>query len=109
MKERRYGTIPTLETRSESNETVDKKKRYKQIVEILKANPKGLTAKEIACVMYCNREIPTNERNFAAPRLTELSQKGIVEPIGKKKCTFTGKTVAVYKLIEEQTDIYDYL
>ena len=103
------GEIPTLETRSESYETVDKKKRYKQIIEILKENPKGLTAKEIACVMYSNRLIPTNERNFTAPRLTELSKEGKVEPIGKKKCTFTGKTVAVYKLREGQTNIYDYL
>lgn len=109
MIERRVGEIPTLETRSCANETVDKKKRYKQIIEVLKENPKGLTAKEIACVMYCNRLIPTNERNFTAPRLTELSQKGVVEPIGKKKCTFTGKTVAVYKLIEGQTNMFDYL
>ncbi len=109
MIERIPGEIPTLETRSEANETVDKKKRYKQIIEVLKENPKGLTAKEIACVMYCNRDIPTSERNFTAPRLTELSKKGIVEPIGKKKCTYTGKTVCVYGLLEKQTDIYDFL
>ena len=98
---RRYGTNPTLEARAESNETVDKQKRYKQIIEILMENPKGLTAKEIACVMYSNGLIPTRERNFTAPRLTELSYKGVVEPIGKKKCTFTGKTVAVYRLRED--------
>ena len=101
MEYRRIGEIPTLDTRTEAHETVDKKKRYKQIIDVLKANPKGLTAKEIACVMYCNRDIPTNERNFTAPRLTELSKMGIVEPIGKKKCSFTGKTVAVYKLLKE--------
>ena len=71
-------------------------------MKVLKENPKGLTAKEIACVMYCNRDIPTNERNFTAPRLTELSKQGIVEPIGKQRCTYTGKTVAVYKLLEEE-------
>lgn len=108
MELRRYGTNPTLETRSEANETVDKKKRYKQIIEILYGG-KEMTAKEIAVEM-CNRgDIPTNERNFTAPRLTELSQRGIVEPIGKQKCTYTGKTVAVYKLREGQTNIYDYL
>lgn len=109
MEEKYPGEIPTFTTRTLANESVDKTKRYKQIIEILKENPDGLTAKEIACVMYCNRLIPTNERNFTAPRLTELSYKGIVEPIGKKKCTFTGKTVAVYKLREGQTNIYDYL
>ena len=109
MIERRPGEITTLETKSEANEMVDKKKRYKQIIEVLKANPKGLTAKEIACVMYCNGDIPTNERNFTAPRLTELSYKGIVEPVGKQKCSYTGKTVAVYSLRETQTNIFDYL
>ncbi len=108
MIERRVGEIPTLETRSEAYETVDKKKRYAQITEIL-AGGKEMTAKEIAVEM-CNRGyIPTSERNFTAPRLTELSKEGKVEPIGKQRCTYTGKTVAVYKLREEQTDIYDYI
>lgn len=107
MQERRFGTIPTLETRSESNETIDKKKRYKQIIEVLKG--KQMTAKEIAVEM-CNRGyIPTSERNFTAPRLTELSKNGIVEPCGKQRCSYTGKTVAVYRLLEGQMNIYNYL
>lgn len=108
MKERRMGEFTTFDTRADSNESVDKKKRYKQIVEIL-IGGKEMTAKEIAVEM-CNRGyIPTSERNFTSPRLTELSYKGIVEPCGKQKCTYTGKTVAVYKLREGQTNIFDYL
>jgi len=108
MIKRIPGEIPTLETRSEANETVDKKKRYKQIIEILQGG-KEMTAKEIAVEM-CNRGyIPTSERNFTAPRLTELSKNGVVEPVGKQRCTYTGKTVAVYKLRENQTDIYDFI
>ena len=108
MKKRMPGEIVTYVTKSEANETVDKAKRYSQIVEVL-AGGKEMTAKEIAVEM-CNRGyIPTSERNFTAPRLTELSQQGKVEPIGKQKCSYTGKTVAVYKLIEEQTNIYEYL
>lgn len=111
MEKRRIGEIPTLETKSESNESVDRTKRYKQIVEILKGYPNGLTAKEIAILMYSNKQIPIPERNFTAPRLTELSKKGIVEPIGKKTCQYTRKTVAVYSLrpIEGQMNIYEYL
>ena len=56
-----------------------------------------MTAKEIAQEMYLKGYIPTNERNFTAPRLTELSIKGIVEPIGKKKCQWTNKSVSVFK------------
>lgn len=108
MEYRKVGEVPTLETRSLANETVDKAKRYKQIIEILTGG-KEMTAKEIAVEM-CNRGyIPTSERNFTAPRLTELSYKGVVEPIGKQRCSYTGKTVAVYKLREGQTNIFDYL
>lgn len=108
MEYKRPGTNPTLETRHEANESVDKKKRYAQIIEILYGG-KEMTAKEIAVEMCQRGYIPTSERNFTAPRLTELSQNGIVEPCGKQKCTYTGKTVAVYKLIEGQTNIYDYI
>ena len=87
----------TYETRSEANDTVDKKKRYRQILEILQGG-KEMTAKEIAVEMCQRGYVPTPERNFAAPRLTELSIKGLVEPCGKQKCTYKGKTVALYKM-----------
>lgn len=85
----------TLETRVESEMTVDKEKRYEQILEIL--GDKEMTAKEIAQEMWMRGMIPNNERNFTAPRLTELMDDGIVEPIGKKKCLWTNKNVSVYK------------
>ena len=93
------GEIVTLDTRHDSNETVDREQRYKQIIEILAEHKHPLTAKQIAVFMYDKGYTPTSERNFSAPRLTELSNKGVVEPCGKKKCEFTGKTVAVYRLI----------
>lgn len=109
MIERLPGEIPTYETRHEANDSVDKTKRYKQIIEILKENKYGLTAKQIAVEMCKKGYIPTTERNFAAPRLTELSQKGVVEPIGKTRCVYTGKTVSVFKLRDGQFNIFDYL
>lgn len=108
MEYRRPGEIVTYTTRSESNENVDKTKRYKQIIEILTGG-KEMTAKEIAVEMWNRGYIPIPERNFTAPRLTELSYKGIVEPVGKEKCFYTGKTVAVYALREGQTNIYDFI
>ena len=80
-------------------ESVNKEKRYQQIIEVL-SEGKQMTAKEIAVEMHNRGYIPTTERNFTAPRLTELSYKGIVEPIGKTKCQYTGKKVAVYELRE---------
>ena len=95
-------TLPTetvtLDTRHDSHESLDKEKRYKQILEIMAEHLIPLTAKEIAVFMHNKGYIPTTERNFSAPRLTELSQKGVVEPVGKKKCDFTGKMVSVYIL-----------
>ncbi len=102
---RRYGEYPPLDTRGEANETVDKAKRYKQILEVLEG--KQLTAKEIAVEMLRKGYIPTSERNFTAPRLTELTHNGVVEPIGKKRCQYTNKTVAVYAIREKQASIFE--
>lgn len=96
---RGYGEDPRIETRHEAHGKVDKQKRYAQILECLQEKP--MTAKEVAVCMAEKGYIPTSERNFTAPRLTELSRNGRVEPIGKAKCRYTGKTVAVYGLREE--------
>lgn len=101
MIKRRPGTIITYETRGEANESVDRRKRYAQIRECLEESGEdGLTAKECAVMMMEKGFIPTSERNFTAPRLTEMAEKGIVEPVGKKKCQYTGKTVSVYVMRE---------
>ena len=97
MTERRPGEYPPFEARAEANEKVNRQKRYAQIKECLKEKPE-MTAKEIAVLMYFKRYIPTSERNFTAPRLTEMMNAGIVEAVGKKKCSYTGKTVTVYSL-----------
>jgi len=98
MERRTAGEVTTYETRSESEATVDKQQRYKQIIECLKENGE-LTAKECAVEMMKKGYIPTSERNFTAPRLTEMSQHGLVEPVGKKVCKYSGKSVAVYSLV----------
>lgn len=87
----------TEATRLDSLATVDKAERYRQIIECLEDYGE-LTAKGCAVLMNKRGYIPTTERNFTAPRLTELAKKGIVEAIGKTRCEFTGKTVAVYAL-----------
>ena len=106
---RRYGTNPLIETRAEANEAVDRNKRYKQIIEIMTDNKQPMTAKEISMEMYKRGYTPTGERNFSSPRITELLRDGTLDVIGKKKCRFTGKTVSVYKLIEGQTNIYEFI
>ena len=92
---RQYGEDTTLETKTDANETVDRQQRYKQILRCFEME-KQLTAKECAEMMCFFGYTPTSERNFTAPRITELCQRGILEPVGKKVCKYTGKTVAVY-------------
>ena len=97
MEGKFFNDIIPLETRAEAHETVDKQKRYRQIKEIL-AGSDGMTAKEIAVAMMRRGYVPTTERNWSAPRLTEMLKTGVVDIIGKKKCQYTGKKVSVYVL-----------
>lgn len=87
----------TLETRQLSFTDIQdkKKKRYEQILNRL--SNREMTAKEVAVEMFELGMIASTERNYTAPRLTELEQMGYVEVIGKKKCEWTGKMVAVYR------------
>lgn len=100
-EERRPGERITFTTRAIANEEVPRKVRYSQIIAILRKSPHPMTAKEIAIKMFEKGLIATDERNFTAPRLTELSQRGVVEPVDKVYCEYSGKLVSRYKLREE--------
>ena len=99
LQERMLGTNPTLETRHDSYIEIlpDRNRRYGQIVELFRENPE-MTAKECAFAMYSKGYSGTNDRNVAAPRINELCKIGILEPVGKKKCAWTGKSVTVFRL-----------
>ena len=88
----------TTETRQMSfNDIQDKTKiRYIQILNRLD-KPKT----ELAVELYDLGFIPSTERNYTAPRLTELEKMGYVKAIDKKKCKYTGKSVAVYERTEK--------
>jgi len=90
----------TIETRRESFEAVKAtaKQRRAIILEIL--NGKELTASEIAEELHARRITPSCERNYAAPRLTELKEEGRVKAIGKKLCQKTGRNVSVWAIDE---------
>lgn len=99
MEKREYGTVPTLECRRESNETVDRQKRYRQIIECFNDIPE-MTARELASLMCLKGFAPNNERTWSQPRITELCERGVLEQKGKKVCPITGKRVTVYGLTE---------
>lgn len=98
-EEVRLGVIPTFETRRASYESVDKAKRYRQIIEIMQDVDKPLTAKEIAVEMKKRGYSSTDERNVSAPRITELLEKGILDCSKTKvRCKYSGKMVSQFVL-----------
>ena len=98
-EERRPGEIPTLETRAEAEQAVDKRKRYEQILDVMADYELPLTAKEIAVRMFIRGDIPDKDRNHVSPRLTEMMYDGRVEPVGKKLCEYTKKKVTCWRAV----------
>lgn len=88
----------TSETRRESYEHLDNASINKHIINTLGEGAR-LTAREIAYILYTRGCIPYPVRQAVAPRLTELTEDGIVETIGKKLDEETGRSVAVYRLV----------
>lgn len=83
-------------TRRASYEAIKPKRKDRKnlILEILGDNE--LTASEITDILLEKGYIKYYDRNFVAPRLTELKGEGIVETIGKRTCKRTGKDVAIW-------------
>lgn len=89
----------TYQTRQMSLDDIQDKTKIRYI-QILNRLDKPKTAKELAVELFDLGFIPSTERNYTAPRLTELEKMGYVKAIDKKKCQYTGKTVAVYERTE---------
>lgn len=84
-RESYYAVLPTLT------------ERQKNVFQILK-DCGDMTAQEIASELHRRGITPTDERNFSAPRLTELADMGLVEAVKKKICNKTGKRVSVWTI-----------
>lgn len=100
MIHREYGEATTNECRSESHEKVDKAKRRREILFIMKGN-RIMTAMEVANELLNHGFVNRLDRNSAAPRLTEMCQDGTVDVVGKKKDRWTGKMVTCYQIRSE--------
>lgn len=99
----------THQTRQLSFEDMQlkKKMRYEQILNRLIKGKK--TAKEIAVELFELKLIPSAERNYTAPRLTELERMRLVKAKDKKICQYTGKKVAIYEITLEGIKKYKLL
>lgn len=87
----------TKETRRKSYEAVlpKVKDRAKLILDTL--GTREMTVSEITDCLVDAGRIPYFNRNFVAPRLTELKDMGIVETCGRRQSTRSGATEAVWR------------
>lgn len=96
--------METTETRRESWKGVKKTlgPKQQQVLEILKANPLGLTPWEIAAKLSFNPVFILSVR----PRLTELTQMGKIRTVGKRWHEETKSREAVYEIEFGQQELF---
>jgi predicted ArsR family transcriptional regulator len=92
----------TNETRRESYEAVKPTAHQRRAVILEILGDREMTANEIAEILYLGGVTPHYERNFAAPRLTELKAAGKVKTVGKRLCPKTGRKIAVWKRVDNE-------
>ena len=93
---RRPGTNPLIETKKEAELKINKKNQKCRIIEILNDFNIPMTAKEISVELKKRGYSKTDERNAAAPRITEMLDEGLLDCVGTKKCSYTGNEVGVF-------------
>lgn len=101
MEKRELGKNVTLENRALSHERVNKDIRKQQILKVLEDAHTGMTVREIAYELFVRNIVDFFERNNVAPRITELCQEGILEPIGTDIDQWTGRDVTVFYFTKE--------
>lgn len=94
----------TKETRRQSYDAVlpKREKRCRMILETL--GGRQMTASEITEELVAAGEIPYFNRNYVAPRLTEMKQMGILKTVGRRKATRSDATEAVWARAQPEAD-----
>ena len=97
---RKHKNQTTKETRRRSYDAVLPKRaaRCRLILETL--GNRELTASEITEELVAAGRIPYFNRNYVAPRLTELKEIGILTTVGRRKATRSDATEAVWARAE---------
>lgn len=91
----------TNETRREGHESVLGKKTYRRKLILDVLGDRQMTVSEIVKALLDSGIIKYYDRNFVAPRLTELADEGKVKVVGKRPCIMSGKNVAVYEKVNQ--------
>lgn len=95
----------TKETRRKSYDAIlpKVKKRSRLILETL--GDRSMTASEITEELVAAGRIPYFNRNYVAPRLTELKEMGILKTVGRRKATRSNATEAVWARAEPSAPV----
>ncbi len=93
----------TRQTRKESYEAVlpKVKDRSRLILETL--GSRQMTVSEITDELVAAGRIPYYNRNYVAPRLSELKDMDVVETCGRKKSTHSDASEAVWRRTEAKS------
>lgn len=96
----------TKETRRQSYDGIlpERGRRCRIILETL--GDREMTVEEITDELVRKGEIAYYDRNFVAPRLTELKEEGVVEVVGKKPSRRTGKNTAIWAVKKERSQTW---
>lgn len=91
----------TKQTRRQSYDAVlpKVKDRSRLILETL--GSRQMTVSEITDDLVAQGRIPYYNRNYVAPRLSELKDMGVVETCGRRQSTHSTATEAVWRRKEE--------
>ena len=91
----------TRETRRASYDAVLPKvnDRCRLILQTL--GNREMTVSEITDELVASGTIPYFNRNYVAPRLTEMKDMGIVETCGRRKATRSNATEAVWRRVKK--------
>ena len=92
----------TRETRREAYDAVLPKTTNRQLLVLDALGGREMTVSEITDELCRAGLIPYFNRNFVAPRLTELRDAGVVETCGRRKATRSDATEAVWRIKEEE-------
>lgn len=94
----------TKQTRRQSYDGIRTRsgERCKLILETL--GNRSMTVEEITDELVAAGHLKYYDRNFVAPRLTELKGAGVLEVVGKKPSKRTGKNTAVWAAVREKAE-----
>ena len=90
----------TKETRRASYDAVLPKVKDRARLILQTLGDREMTVSEITDELLASGAIPYYNRNYVAPRLTELKDMGVVETCGRRKSTRSPATEAVWRRVK---------